>query len=74
MKKNDDKTLGSILFGVLFVLVIKIIPLVMDYFFKDFSAAHSYIVDGISGVIAVFVSFTIVNKFFVNPFSKSDKK
>jgi hypothetical protein len=71
--KNDDKFIGPVLFGILLVVVLKVTELIMSYFFKDFTITHRYITNGISGFIGAFVAFSIVNRFFTNPFGKSNK-
>lgn len=74
MKKNNDKIVGSIVFGVLIVITLNIVQSLMGYFLKDFTKIHPYITSGISGAMGALVALTIVNRFFENPFSNYDKK
>jgi len=61
---KDDKTVAAILFGILFVVSLKVIELAFGYFFADFANANRTIVFALSGLGGALIAILIVQRFF----------
>ena len=71
MKKNNDKTMGSILFAVLFVFIMEISQSLMTHYFVGFTMIHPDITNGISAFVGFLIAITITDRFFEDIFTKT---
>lgn len=62
--KNENKTVAAILFGISFVLTLKVTELLLTYLTPTFAASDQYVVVAIAAETAALVAGGLVRKFF----------
>lgn len=67
---DQDRTAGAILFGICFVLVLKVIQIGIEYFFPNFSTSNQYAVIAISGFTGALIAAALARKLFPGFFKK----
>ena len=64
MLEQSDKAVGAILYGVLFVIVLKSTQALLQYCAPDFASTHPFISVGFASIIGLLIAIFVVTKLF----------
>ncbi len=67
---QQDKTVAAILYGVLFVVILKLAQAILLYLIPSFASAHEYAVIAAASMIGVLVAAAVVAWCFPGFFRK----